>query len=155
MTFLNPALLLLRQSTKYLAQISAQLHVKYLPSILGNEHDVVFALPFCGLGFQTRPLMELHMRVLWRLTFRSFIDGRPGAYPRKCQTSAASPAKPGELPLWYGLGGVFVTSAVRDVLSNSIWHSRLQPVAVDLRDAPIGRFQIHQAGLQIYQLANV
>jgi class 3 adenylate cyclase len=52
-------------------------------------------------------------------------------------------------------GGVFVTSAVRDVISNSIWHSRLQPVAVDLRDAPIGRFQIHQPELQIYQLANV
>jgi hypothetical protein len=44
--------------------------------------------------------MELHVRVLWRLTFQSFIDGRTGAYPRKCQTATASPAKPGELPFW-------------------------------------------------------
>jgi class 3 adenylate cyclase len=44
-------------------------------------------------------------------------------------------------------GGVFVTGVVRDALSNSIWHSRLQPVAPDPQDAPIG--------LQIYQLTNV
>lgn len=44
--------------------------------------------------------MELHVRVLWRLTFQSFIDGRAGAYPRKRQTATASPAKPGELPFW-------------------------------------------------------
>ena len=41
------------------------------------------------------------MRVLWRLTFRRFIDGRAGAYPRKCQTATASPAKPGELSFWF------------------------------------------------------
>jgi len=44
-------------------------------------------------------------------------------------------------------GGVFATGAVRDALSNSIWHSRLQPVALDLPDAPIG--------MKTYQLATV
>ncbi|WP_204848080.1 4Fe-4S dicluster domain-containing protein, partial [Rhodopila globiformis] len=54
---------------------------------------------WCDLGSRIRPLMELHQRVLWRLTLQSFIDGRTGAYPRKCQTAAASPAEPGELPV--------------------------------------------------------
>jgi hypothetical protein len=30
------------------------------------------------LGFRARPSMELHVRVLWRLTLQSFIDGKPG-----------------------------------------------------------------------------
>ena len=42
-------------------------------------------------------------------------------------------------------GSVFVTSAVRDNLSGTPWHNRLQPIALNLRDA---RF----AGLEVYRL---
>jgi class 3 adenylate cyclase len=42
-------------------------------------------------------------------------------------------------------GGIFVTSAVRDDLSGSAWHNRLQPVALTRRDA---RF----AGPEVYRL---
>jgi class 3 adenylate cyclase len=42
-------------------------------------------------------------------------------------------------------GGVFVTSTLRDCLSGSPWHNRLQPVALKSRDARI-------AGIEIYRL---
>jgi hypothetical protein len=36
-----------------------------------------------------------------RLTIQSFIDGPVGFDFLKCQTFAASPAEPGELPFWF------------------------------------------------------
>jgi hypothetical protein len=45
MPFLNPALLLLRQPAEDLAKILAQLHIQRLAAALGNENNVVFALP--------------------------------------------------------------------------------------------------------------
>ena len=44
-------------------------------------------------------------------------------------------------------GGIFVTSAVRDDLSASAWHNRLQPVALTQRDA-------HFVGLEVYRLSS-
>jgi class 3 adenylate cyclase len=44
-----------------------------------------------------------------------------------------------------GEGAVFVTSPVRDNLSSSLWHNRLQPVALKLQDE---RF----SGLEVYRL---
>ena len=44
-----------------------------------------------------------------------------------------------------GEGGIFVTGAVRDDLADSPWQSRLQPVALNLRNA---RFR----GLEVYRL---
>ena len=46
-----------------------------------------------------------------------------------------------------GEGGVFVTGAVRDDLSRSQWHNRLQDVALKLRAVP-------SAGLQVYRLGS-
>jgi hypothetical protein len=45
MTFLNPAFLLLGQLAKHLPQMPPQLPIQHLASVLGNEDDVVFALP--------------------------------------------------------------------------------------------------------------
>ena len=42
-------------------------------------------------------------------------------------------------------GGIFVTSAIRDDLSGSAWHNRLQPVSLTRRDARL-------AGLEVYRL---
>ena len=36
----------------------------------------------------------------WQLTIRSFFGEQAGEHPRKCQTSTASPAEPGELPMY-------------------------------------------------------
>jgi hypothetical protein len=46
MTFLDPAFLLLSQFSEYLPKMPSQLCIQRLPAVLGNEHDVVFALPF-------------------------------------------------------------------------------------------------------------
>jgi hypothetical protein len=35
----------------------------------------------CDLGSPIRPSMRLQVRVLWRLTRRSFVDGQPGTTP--------------------------------------------------------------------------
>ena len=40
-----------------------------------------------------------------RLTIQSFIDGPVGFDFLKCQTFAASPAEPGELPFWFSPEG--------------------------------------------------
>jgi class 3 adenylate cyclase len=45
-------------------------------------------------------------------------------------------------------GGVFVTSAVRDDLSGSAWHNRLQPVTLTRRNE-------HIAGLEVYRLSGL
>ena len=44
-------------------------------------------------------------------------------------------------------GGIFVTSAIRDDLSGSAWHNRLQPVSLTRRDARL-------AGLEVYRLTS-
>lgn len=42
----DPALFVLRQSTKHLPEMRPQLPVQHLSSILRYEHEVVFAAPF-------------------------------------------------------------------------------------------------------------
>jgi class 3 adenylate cyclase len=71
--------------------------------------------------------------------FRSFLYGEGPAVAKRLQ-AASNRLLPDKQ------GGVFVTSAVRDALSNSTWRSRLQPVVLDLRDAPVG--------LRTYQLTD-
>jgi len=46
MALLDPALLLHRQSAEYLTEMLPQLAVERLPAALGNENDMVFAVPF-------------------------------------------------------------------------------------------------------------
>src|ERR1700682_2130038 len=45
MAFFDSAFLLQRQLTEHLAEMPSQFPVKRLPTALGNEHDMVFALP--------------------------------------------------------------------------------------------------------------
>src|SRR6267154_1746107 len=45
MTFFDPAFLLLCQLAKYIPEVPPQLPVKRLPAALGNEHNMIFALP--------------------------------------------------------------------------------------------------------------
>jgi hypothetical protein len=42
----SEAAYLLSQFSEYLPQVPSQLCIRRLPAVLGNEHDVVFALPF-------------------------------------------------------------------------------------------------------------
>ena len=46
MTFFNSAFLVLRQTAKHVAQIAPDLAKKRLLAPLGNENDMVFAVPF-------------------------------------------------------------------------------------------------------------
>jgi hypothetical protein len=46
MPFLDPAFLLRRKSLENFPKVLAQLAVKALSAAFGNEHDVVFAVPF-------------------------------------------------------------------------------------------------------------
>ena len=46
MPFLDPALFLFGQSAEHLPEVAAQLRIQRLATAFGNEHDVVFALPF-------------------------------------------------------------------------------------------------------------
>ena len=45
MTFFDPAFLLLCQLAKYIPEVPPQLPVKRLPAALGNEHNMIFAVP--------------------------------------------------------------------------------------------------------------
>jgi hypothetical protein len=45
-TFFDPALLLQGQLAEHISEMLPQFPIKYLPAVLGNEHNVVFALPF-------------------------------------------------------------------------------------------------------------
>jgi len=45
MTLFDPAFLLQRQPPKYLAEMLPQLRIQRFSPTLGNEYDVVFALP--------------------------------------------------------------------------------------------------------------
>jgi hypothetical protein len=45
MTLFDPAFLLQRQTPKYVAEMLPQLCVQRFSPTLGNEYDVVFALP--------------------------------------------------------------------------------------------------------------
>ena len=46
MPFLDPAFLLRRKLLENFSKVLAQLAVKRLPAAFGNEHDMVFAVPF-------------------------------------------------------------------------------------------------------------
>jgi hypothetical protein len=45
MPFLNPALFLLGQSSKYLTQMPAQISIQHFAPTFRNENNVVLALP--------------------------------------------------------------------------------------------------------------
>src|SRR5437762_322315 len=55
---------------------------------------------WCGLSFQTHPSMGLLFVCLAAHDSES-RRWTPGVDPRICQTFAASPAEPGELPFWF------------------------------------------------------
>jgi hypothetical protein len=46
MPFLDPAFLLLSQFAEQVPKMAPQLRIQRLPAAFGNEHNVVFALPF-------------------------------------------------------------------------------------------------------------
>ena len=70
--------------------------------------------------------------------FRSFLYGEGMMVAAHVQAASAEFLPGGE-------GGVFVTGTVRDDLADSPWQGRLQPVALNLRNA---RFR----GLEVYRL---
>jgi class 3 adenylate cyclase len=72
--------------------------------------------------------------------FRSFLYGQ--GYRVAAHVAGASTEV-----LAVDEGSIFVTSAVRDDLSDGAWHNRLQPVALTQRDA-------HFAGLEVYRLSS-
>jgi len=45
MTLLDPAFLLLGQLSEHIPQMPSLLCIQRLPATLGNEYDVIFALP--------------------------------------------------------------------------------------------------------------
>jgi hypothetical protein len=44
-----------RQYAEGLSEMPSQLPVKRLPTVFGNEHNMIFDPPCCGLSFHTRP----------------------------------------------------------------------------------------------------
>jgi hypothetical protein len=96
MPFLDPALFLFRQLAEHLAKILAQLHVQRPAAALRNENHVVFAHSLGVIyGSPTRPSMQLHIRVRWRLTMLSFVDGQPGDYPPQTSNFYCLPGRAG------------------------------------------------------------
>src|ERR1022692_3605100 len=106
MPFLDPAFLLLGQSSEHLSQVAAQLRIQRLPAAFGDEHDMVLSrhgicTPICcDLGSAARPSMELHCACALAAHGPEFHRWMAGEHPRKRQTSTASPAEPGELPMY-------------------------------------------------------
>ena len=107
----DPAFLLLSQFSEYLPKMPSQLCIQRLPAILGNARRGICTLTCCDLSFHSHPSMELLFVCLAAhdAEFRRWPDG---VDRRICQTFAASPAEPGELPLGFRqhkrtpLGGV-------------------------------------------------
>src|SRR3954466_14430121 len=62
------------------------------------RHDICTPI-CCDLGSAARPLMELHCACALAAHEPEFHRWMAGDHPRKRQTSTASPAEPGELPL--------------------------------------------------------
>jgi hypothetical protein len=76
MAFLDSALLLHRQSAEHLTEMLPQLAVERLSAALGNEHHVVFALPFAVAQALVLVHRETPSRVRGGSLAGSFIDGR-------------------------------------------------------------------------------
>jgi hypothetical protein len=73
--------------------------VERLASRPGNLQSLLYALTWCGLISHRHPLMEL---LFVCLAVHDLEFGRwTGVDRRICQTFAASPAEPGELPLGF------------------------------------------------------
>jgi len=75
-----------------------QLPVKCLPAALGNEHNMIFALPLAvGLG----PLVLVHRQASFRVRggSRSEVFGDGPTARKMSKLIAASPAEPGGLPV--------------------------------------------------------
>jgi class 3 adenylate cyclase len=70
--------------------------------------------------------------------FRSFLYGEGMLAAGRLQRASMKTLAEGE-------GGIFVSSTVREALPDERWRSRLRPVALDPRDAPLA--------LQVYALA--
>jgi hypothetical protein len=58
-TFFDPAFFLLRQLAKHLPEVPSQLPVKCLPAALGNEHNMIFALPLLWLRLSYSSIVKL------------------------------------------------------------------------------------------------
>ena len=71
--------------------------------------------------------------------FRSFLYGEGMMVAGHVQWVSAQILSSGE-------GGIFVTSAVRNALSDSSWQSRLQPVALKSRDARFPNLEVYRLG---------
>src|ERR1700730_14323604 len=110
MTFLDPAFLLLSQFSECLPKMPSQLCIQRLPAILGNEHDVVFALPF-AVNFIVIHRWDSFSCALAAhdSESRRWADG---VDRRICQTFAASPAEPGELLLAFRFTDALAVAAV-------------------------------------------
>jgi acetate CoA/acetoacetate CoA-transferase beta subunit len=91
----DPAFLLLRQLTKHLSEVPPQLRVKRLPAALGNEHNMIFALPLAVAS----ALVLVHRQASFRVRGGSRSEVSAMGDRRKCQTFAASQAEPGGLPV--------------------------------------------------------
>src|SRR5260370_14696866 len=101
MAFFNSAFLLQRQLAEDIAEMRSQLPVQGLSPALGNEHNVIFALPLAVAYAFILVHREASFRVLGgSRSAASSMDDR-----RRRRTSTATPAEPGDLP-WRLAGGV-------------------------------------------------
>jgi len=76
MAFLDPARLLHRQSAEHFPKMMPQLAVKRLPAALGNEHHMIFALPFAVTWTLVIVHRETPSRARGGSRVASFDDGR-------------------------------------------------------------------------------
>src|SRR6202790_220925 len=94
MAFFNLAFLLQRQLAEDLAEMPSQFPVKRLSAALGNEHNMIFALPLAV----AEALILVHRETPFRVLAGSRSEASSMDDCRKSQTSAATPAEPGDLP---------------------------------------------------------
>src|SRR5260370_10161723 len=94
MTLLDPALFLLRQLAEDIAEMRSQLPVQGLSPALGNEHNVIFALPLAV----AYAFILVHREASFRALGGSRSEASSMDDCRKLQTSTATPAEPGDLP---------------------------------------------------------
>ena len=98
----------------------------------------------CGLGSPSRPLVEF-LSHEWLLTL-----GTPLVDPRKRQTSTATPAKPGGLPLTLGL--TMRRYALRD---DQFARIDEQPIEIEPNLAVIARLEAEMTAPNQEQVENV
>src|SRR5258705_7433611 len=92
MAFFDSAFLLQRQLAEDIAKMRSQLPVQGLSPALGNEHNVIFALPLAVA------VILVHREASFRVLGGSRSEASSMDDCRKRQTSTATPAEPGDLP---------------------------------------------------------